>query len=60
MAIPDFQSLMLPLLQFLGDGQEHRAADVIAALARQFGSSPQELEEQLPSGRAPRFANRVH
>jgi restriction system protein len=60
MAIPDFQSLMLPLLRFLGDGGEHRATDAIAALASHFGLTPAELEEQLPSGRAPRFANRVH
>ena len=60
MAIPDFQSLMLPLLQFLGDGQEHRAADAIAALAQRFRLTPEEVDEMLPSGRAPRFANRVH
>lgn len=60
MAIPDFQSLMLPLLQFLGDGQEHRAADAIEALAKKFQLTAAEREEQLPSGRAPRFANRVH
>jgi restriction system protein len=60
MAIPDFQSLMLPLLQFLGDGQERRAAEAIDALARKFGLTPEETAEMLPSGRAPKFANRVH
>lgn len=60
MAIPDFQSLMLPLLQILGDGQECRAGDAIAALARRFRLTPAEIDEQLPSGRAPKFANRVH
>lgn len=60
MAIPDFQSLMLPLLRLLGDGQERRAADAIEVLARQFRLTPEELAELLPSGRQPRFANRVH
>ncbi len=60
MAIPDFQSLMLPLLRQLADGAQHRAADVVAALAGEFRLSPEEMAEQLPSGRANKFANRVH
>lgn len=60
MAIPDFQSLMLPFLRVLGDGVPRKASEVIAALAREFNVSDEELKEQLPSGRAPKFANRVH
>lgn len=60
MAIPDFQSLMLPLLSLLGDGRERRAADAIEALSKQFRLTPDEVAEMLPSGRQPRFANRVH
>ena len=59
MAIPDFQSLMLPLLRQLADGAQHRAADVVAALAGEFRLSPEEMAEQLPSGRANKFANRA-
>jgi restriction system protein len=60
MAIPDFQSLMLPLLRALGDGKDHRARDVISKLASEFELTDAELGEMLPSGRAPVFANRVH
>lgn len=60
MAIPDFQSLMLPLLKLLGDGGERRAGDAISALAAQFKLTAEEVEELLPSGRQARFANRVH
>ncbi len=37
MAIPEFQSLMLPLLKITGDGKEHSTSEVIETLAQQFG-----------------------
>jgi len=33
MAVPDYQSLMLPLLEFVQDRSEHRVPDVADALA---------------------------
>jgi restriction system protein len=59
MAIPDFQSCMLPLLQLASDGGEHRVAEASKVLATQFKLTDEELAEQLPSGRAPLFYNRV-
>jgi restriction system protein len=59
MAIPDFQSLMLPLLQFLADGQEHTAGEIADHLASSFRLSSAERRELLPSGTQPRFTNRV-
>jgi len=59
MPIPDFQNLMLPLLQIAADGAEHRLSDVIEALAQQFQLSEAERAELLPSGIQPRFDNRV-
>jgi restriction system protein len=59
-AIPDYQSLMLPVLELAGDGNEHRMADVVAALANQLKLSEAEREELLPSGKQPIFNNRVH
>ena len=59
MAIPDFQSLMLPLLRLAADGQEHRFRDAVETLAEEFSLSPQERTELLPSGGAPLFTNRV-
>jgi restriction system protein len=59
MAIPDFQSLMLPLLEFAGDGQEHSSRDAREHLAGVFSLSASERAELLPSGRQPVFDNRV-
>ena len=33
MAIPDFQSVMLPLLNFASDKQEHSLQDAVESLA---------------------------
>lgn len=43
----------------LADGQEHGVAELRADLAEHFSLSNEELETQIPSGRAKRFANRV-
>lgn len=59
MPIPDFQSLMLPLLKFSSDGVEHSLADARSPLADQFGLTDEERAELLPSGQQPRFNNRV-
>ena len=59
MAIPDYQTLMLPLLRLAADRQEHRFRDAVEALAQEFGLSDDELAELLPSGSQPLFNNRV-
>jgi restriction system protein len=59
MPIPDFQSLMLPLLKYCADGAEHGRQAVYADLAKQFALTESELAEMLPSGKQSRFANRV-
>lgn len=59
MAIPDFQTLMLPLLKFTADGVEHKAKEAIEALAIEFALSPSERTELLPSRRALLFDNRL-
>ena len=59
MAIPDFQSVMLPLLNFSADQQEHSLQDTVEALAVIFGLTSEEREELLPSGKQARFDNRV-
>jgi restriction system protein len=60
MAIPDFQSLMLPLLKLAGDGNERSIRDSVELLAKQFALSEEERRELLPSGQQARFDNRVH
>jgi len=57
--VPDYQTLMLPLLKVAGDGQEHALSEVIESLAAQFNLTPDERNQLLPSGRQPIFENRV-
>lgn len=59
MAVPDFQSLMLPLLRLARDGKEHSLAEAREALATEFSLTNAEREELLPSGRQSKFSNRV-
>ena len=59
MPIPDFQSMMLPLLQFSADGSEQTLANARTPLAQQFGLTDDERAELLPSGQQSRFNNRV-
>lgn len=59
MAIPDYQTCMLPLLEFLSDGKEQPLHDVEAALALNFNLSDQERSELLPSGQQAIFRNRI-
>jgi restriction system protein len=59
MPIPDYQTLMKPVLQAAAGG-EVRISDVISDLGPQLGLTDDELAEMLPSGRITLFANRVH
>jgi restriction system protein len=59
MAIPDYQSLMLPLLRLASDEKEHSLQDATAALAAEFQLSEADLAEMLPSARKTRFYDRV-
>jgi restriction system protein len=59
MAVPDFQSLTLPVLRQFADGSEHATKDVRALVAAALGLTPEDLLEILPSGTQTRFANRV-
>ncbi len=59
MPIPDFQSLMRPLLKFAADGNAHSIRDGLDKLANEFNLSSDERKELLPSGRQEVFTNRV-
>ena len=59
MTLPDYQSIMLPLLRLAGDGQEHSLRETIETLSDGFGLSDEDRRELLPSGRQPTFDNRV-
>jgi len=59
MPVPDFQTIMLPLLHCFSDGQEHSIQDLMSALAEKFSLSEDELNALLPSGKQTIFYNRV-
>lgn len=59
MAIPDFQSIFLPLLKACADGQEHTKQELLPMLAKHFGLTDDELSIKLASGNQDMFDNRV-
>ena len=59
MPIPDYQTLMLPLLRLTGDGTEHAFREAVDRLADDFSLSDDERAELLPSGTAHVFGSRV-
>jgi len=59
MPIPDYQSIMLPLLKYAKDQKEHSLREAIEALADEFTLSDNERKELLSSGQQAVFDNRV-
>ncbi len=59
MAVPDFQSIFLPMLKIASDKDEHSLTDAREELAAVFQLTDEELKEVLPSGRQKVFVNRV-
>jgi restriction system protein len=59
MPIPDFQTLMRPVLVVAEDGKEHTVTELREVLATQFKLTDTERAELLPSGRQSMFDNRV-
>ena len=59
MTIPDFQSIMLPLLKLAADDKVHTIRTAKEVLGEQFQLSEEELDHTLPSGRQKTFSNRV-
>jgi len=61
MAIPDYQSIMLPLLQLAGTnpGKDFALREAVSQLAGNFKLTDEELQELLPSGKQATFVNRV-
>ena len=59
MAIPDFQSIMLPLLVSCAVCHEHADLQLCSVLLVHFGLTADELNLKLPSGKQGVFDNRV-
>lgn len=60
MAIPDFQSLMLPLLNAVSDGGVHVMKNVVQHLSDHFSLTEEERQRLQPSGLVRVMVNRVH
>lgn len=58
MSIPDYQTIMLPLLEYASDGNEHASREPIDSLAAHFSLSDAERREVLPNGKTV-FVDRV-
>jgi restriction system protein len=59
MSIPDFQTCMLPFLEFVSDKKEHSVRETTEYLSNQFNLTDEEKKEMLPSGQQAVFSNRI-
>lgn len=59
MAIPDYETLMLPILQFLSDGKNRKTSEVVSYVSDLFNLTEEERKQLIPSGRAKLISNRV-
>lgn len=59
MPIPDYQTIMLPLLKYAGDSEEHSIQDAVDYLVDHFKLKEEEIRELLPSGQQTVIRNRV-
>jgi len=59
MSIPDFQSIMLPLLKLLKDGNEHVVKEIDEKIVDIFNMTAEERKINLPSGPQALYKNRT-
>ncbi len=59
MALPDFQTIMLPLLRRISDGRDWAMRDVTRGIEDEFGLTTEERSAMLPSGYSRVIVNRV-
>ncbi len=60
MSVPDYQSIMLPLIRFAErKNSEISTGEAVEVLANEFKLSEEDLKEMLPSGIQATFVNRV-
>ncbi|MBT6650619.1 MAG: restriction endonuclease, partial [Flavobacteriales bacterium] len=57
--IPDYESIMLPLLDLLSDNEVHTLNECHNKLAIHFNLTDEEIRQLLPSGKQPTFRNRL-
>lgn len=59
MPVPDYQSLMAPILKIASDAKEHTKSQAVEEIACQLKLTDEERKELLPSGRQAKFDNRL-
>jgi restriction system protein len=59
MAVPDFQSFFVPLLNAMAAGGEYALVDVRKQVQAELHLSDADALEKLPSGTQTKFANRL-
>ena len=59
MAVPDFQTMMLPFLRLAENRKEYSSRDVSAFLAKHYNLSEEEIAERVPSGQQTKLTNRI-
>ena len=60
MAIPDYEAIMLPLLEFSSNKNEFSSKDAVAMMSKKFALSEEERNSLLPNGKQTKIYNRVH
>ncbi|WP_319416453.1 restriction endonuclease [Marispirochaeta aestuarii] len=59
MSIPDYETLMLPILKLLSDEKSRKTSELVNSMIKEFNISPEDAKELIPSGRAKLINNRV-
>jgi len=60
MAVPEFDKIKAPALQFFADGQPHKMSEVFSEVAKCFSLTESDLSEMLPSGKQSCWHNRAN
>lgn len=57
--IPDFQTIMLPLLMAFQDGKEKSSKELRVQMITHFNITAEEQDQKIPSGKQPLYYNRI-
>jgi len=60
MPVPTYDDLMLPLLQYAGDGEIHHVRDASEEIAKHLRLTEEQINELLPSGKKTKYYDRIH
>jgi restriction system protein len=59
MPVPDYQTIMKPLLEFLADKKARKVKECTQYIENYFKLTPEEKKQKLPSGNQRTVTNRV-